>query len=682
MNAATTIPTPAFAPPHTTDHATERNIDIACLGRLAVDLYAQQIGCSLESATGFAKYLGGSSANIAFGLARLGLKSAMVSRVGDEQNGRFLLETLAREGCDVSQVQIDPARLTALVMLGIKDEDTFPLLFVRENCADMAIDAQMLDESFIARCRSFLVTGTHLSTPTVLAASRRALEIAGRHGSMRVLDIDYRPVLWGLTGRGDGATRYVASAAVTQHLQAQLGQFDIIIGTEEEWLIAGGGSAETPDDLMASLRRVRACTDAALVVKRGAAGASVIVGDVPARLDDALTELGERIEVLNVLGAGDAFAAGLLAGLLRGQGWAESLKLANACGAIVVSRHGCAPAMPTPAELAYWFAAKEEGKRKLRPDQDPQLAHLHRVSVPRAAWPELYVLAYDHRTQFAALAAETGAPMARLAPLKCLMNDVIANVEEAEPGCRGRLGVLVDGRAELGQSALHAATGRGWWVGRPIEEPASRPLRFDGVRDVGTKLANWPREQVVKCLVSYRTDDPPDLREEQEERLLQLWEATRASGHELLLEVVPPNPVQPNPVPPQKNTDANTDTGAAVIAAITRFYDLGLKPEWWKVAGMSAGHWQALDVLVQTRDPWCRGAVVLGLAQPLEQLIADLTVAAQFAVVKGFMVGRSVWAAPARDWLAGKLDDDGLCDAIRTRFLRLVHGWQTARGQR
>lgn len=203
----------------------DRPLDVACLGRLAVDLYAQQVGCGLEDAHTFAKYLGGSSGNVAVGTARLGLRSAMISRVGDEQNGRFLLDTLRREGCDVSQVQIDGERLTGMVLLGIKDRDTFPLLFVRENCADMALVAGGLDEAFIARCRSLAITGTHLSTPGTLAASRRALELAGRHGLVRVLDIDYRPVLWGLTGKGDGETRYVGNDAVSRHLRAQLGLF-------------------------------------------------------------------------------------------------------------------------------------------------------------------------------------------------------------------------------------------------------------------------------------------------------------------------------------------------------------------------------------------------------------------------------------------------------------------------
>src|ERR1700675_3045184 len=134
--------------------ATGRTRDIVCLGRLAVDLYAQQVGARLEDVTSFAKYLGGSSGNIAFGTARLGLKSAMLTRVGSDHMGRFLSETLAAEGCDVSHVRIDPDRLTALVLLGIKDRDTFPLVFYRENCADMALSDSDFAEPFIASSKT------------------------------------------------------------------------------------------------------------------------------------------------------------------------------------------------------------------------------------------------------------------------------------------------------------------------------------------------------------------------------------------------------------------------------------------------------------------------------------------------------------------------------------------------
>jgi 5-dehydro-2-deoxygluconokinase len=632
-----------------------RPYDLACLGRLAVDLYAEQFGSRLEDARSMAMYLGGSSANLAFGVARLGCRSAMISRVGDEQMGRFLTETLQAEGCDTSQVQVDPERLTALVLLGLKDRDTFPLLFMRENCAYMAIDAAAIDEAFIAQCRALAITGTHLSTEGTRAAAHKALQAARRSGTVTVLDIDYRPVLWGLTSRGAGENRFVADASVTRQLQASLPLFDMLVGTEEEFFIAGGAA----DDIIASLRAVRAlCPTATLVVKRGALGCCVIEGDVPANIDDAPTYQGERVEVLNVLGAGDAFLSGLMASLLQGKDWAESTRVANACGAIVVSRHACSAAMPTPAELAHWFG----GSRNPKVDADEQLAHLHRVTAARPSWDEMCVMAFDHRSQFFDIARAAGVGDERVPALKQLLVQAAERVEHSHQ-LQGHTGVLIDG-GDYGRDALASATGRGWWVGRPVELPGSRPLRFDGTRSIGSALTHWPTEQVVKCLVHYHPDDDYRLRLEQEQTVLELWEATRASGNELLLEIIPPKAMTP---------EGTAD--AAVLRSIKRFYNLGVKPEWWKIAPLQPQGWRDLEQLIGERDRHCRGAVILGLNQPLDFLAASFANATN-PIVKGFMVGRTLWADASLKWFKGEIDDEALMTEVAGNFATLVEAWR------
>ena len=244
-----------------------KSLDLICLGRASVDLYSQQIGARLEDVSSFAKYIGGSSTNIAACSARMGLKSGLITRVGDEHMGRFIREQLQREGVDTQCVVSDPARLTALVLLGIEDQDTFPLIFYRENCADMAISPDDFDEEYIASAKALLITGTHFSTKTVASASRHAIALAKKNGVKTALDIDYRPVLWGLTTRGDGETRFIADDGVTAHLQEILPDFDLIVGTEEEIHIAGGNT-----DTVAALRAIRELSDATLVLKRGPAG--------------------------------------------------------------------------------------------------------------------------------------------------------------------------------------------------------------------------------------------------------------------------------------------------------------------------------------------------------------------------------------------------------------------------
>jgi 5-dehydro-2-deoxygluconokinase len=644
----------------TTRFAAGRERDIICLGRLAVDLYAQQVGARLEDVTSFAKYLGGSSANIAFGCARLGLKSAMLTRVGNDHMGRFLTETLEKEGCDVSHTRIDRDRLTALVLLGLEDRDTFPLVFYRENCADMAVDEADFDEAFIASSKALLITGTHFSTEQVNRTSRRALEYARRNNVRTVLDIDYRPVLWGLTGKADGETRFVANESVTTHLQRILPLIDLVIGTEEEFRIAGG-----KHELIDALAMVRAVTSATLVVKRGPLGCSIIEGAVPASIDDAPIHGGVEVEVLNVLGAGDAFASGFMSGWLRDQPLEDCARAANASGALVVSRHGCAPAMPTPAELDYFLsAAAADPQRMRRPDKDATLARLHRVTPARKQWDEVLGFAFDHRNQFFALAQQTGASEARIEKLKGLFVEAVAQTEAAL-GLSGRIGVLIDDR--YGQDALNAATGRGWWIGRPVELPGSVPLEFDHGRSIGTALINWPQEHVVKCLVHYHPDDPVEQRIEQEAQLRALYDATQASGHELLLEVIPP-----------KRADLPTEPDT-VFRALKRLYNIGIYPEWWKLAPLDAAQWQAVDALIAERDPHCRGVVLLGLSAPVEQLIEGFEAAASSQRCRGFTVGRTIHHEPSRAWLAGEIGDAELIASVRKTFETLIGAWRKAK---
>ena len=638
--------------------AAARPLDLICLGRLAVDLYAQQVGARLEDVSSFAKYLGGSSGNIAFGTARLGLKSAMLTRVGNDHMGRFLIETLQKEGCDTSGVAIDHDRLTALVLLGIKDTDTFPLIFYRDNCADMALSEDDVKEDFIASSRALLITGTHFSTDGTYKASRKALDFAARHDVKRILDIDYRPVLWGLTGKADGETRFVASEKVSEHLQGILPHFDLVVGTEEEFAIAGGSQ-----DLILALHKVRSVSKATLVVKLGSKGCVVLHDQIPSSIDDVPHHIGIRVEVLNVLGAGDAFMSGFLAGWLQGRNDERCCELGNACGGLVVSRHACAPAMPTMAELDYLI---DSPVPITRPDLDVQLNRLHRVSVKRREWDPLFIFAFDHRFQLFELAQQVGGDPDRIPQLKLLFVKAIEEVEAQlrKRGIRGDVGLLADER--FGQDALNEATGRNWWIARPVETQNSRPLAFEHGRSIGSNLLKWPREQIVKCLVQFHPDDEPLLRLEQEGQIKALYEATQISGHELLLEVIPPK------------QHASTH-GDVMFRAIKRLYNIGVYPDWWKIESQPSEVWSQLDALIHERDPYCRGVVLLGLNAPAEDLAKGFRDAGASSICKGFAVGRTIFQNPSRAWLAGEIDDVALIAQVKQTFEYLIAAWRVAR---
>ncbi|WBU62460.1 bifunctional 5-dehydro-2-deoxygluconokinase/5-dehydro-2-deoxyphosphogluconate aldolase [Paracoccus aerodenitrificans] len=631
-----------------------KTLDVITIGRSSVDLYGQQVGGRLEDMGSFAKYIGGSPTNIACGTARLGLRSAVITRVGDEHMGRFIREQLVREGVETAGVATDPERLTALVLLGIRDEDQFPLIFYRENCADMALSPDDIDEGFIAQARSVLATGTHLSHPQTEAAVLKALELARKHGARTALDIDYRPNLWGVAGHGDGESRFVESAAVTAKLQGTLHLFDLIVGTEEEFHIAGGTT-----DTVVALRAVRAVSGATLVCKRGAQGAVAFTGQIPDSLDDGEAGPGFPIEVFNVLGAGDGFFSGLMKGWLEDADWPTALKYANACGAFAVSRHGCTPAYPSLAELDFFL------KRGVtRPDlrNDPELEQIHwsttRASRNAGDWSEMRVFAFDHRLQ---LEEMPGYDQAKGARFKELCLDAALRVADGGPG----YGILCDNR--IGRSALHRASGSGLWIGRPCEWPGSRPLQLEPElgSDCGT-LVEWARENVIKVLCFCHPDDDAQTRAAQEATVKRLFEAGRRNQLEFLLEVIPS---KVGPV---------DDTTTATL--IRQFYAAGVYPDWWKLEPMKTREgWQNAIAAIEEHDRHTRGIVVLGLDAPEAELQASFEVAAGFELVRGFAVGRTIFGAVARGWLQGQIDDDAAVEQMAERYARLSELWDRAR---
>ncbi len=629
---------------------SDKTLDLITIGRSSVDLYGAQIGGRLEDMRSFDKYIGGSPTNIACGTARLGLKSAVITGVGDEHMGRFIREELAREGVDTTGVKTDPERLTALVLLGIRDQEKFPLIFYREKCADMGLTVDDIDPDYIKTARAVVATGTHLSHPQVEAATIKALEIAREAGMRTALDIDYRPNLWGVAGHGEGESRFVESDKVTAKLQSTLHLFDLIVGTEEEFHIAGGTT-----DTVAALRAVRTVSKATLVCKRGAAGAVAFTGDIPNKLDEGEAGPGFPIEVFNVLGAGDGFMSGLLKGWLDGEDWPTALKYANACGAFAVSRHGCTPAYPSWDELQFFF---KRGIKQPDVRNDVELEQVHWATNRHLDQSTLRVFAYDHRMQLEAL---EGATDDKVGAFKELCLQATQNVAGDQPG----YGLLCDSR--LGRDALFKAAGTNLWIGRPVEWPGSRPLRLEP--EIGADfggLAEWPRDQVVKVLCFCHPEDDAATWADQEDTVRRLYTACRRNRLEFLLEVIP-----------SKVGPVGDDTTAQVVQ---RFYDLGVYPDWWKLEPMlTLAAWDATVAAIETNDPHTRGIVILGLGESEEKLADSFAVAAQYPLVKGFAVGRTIFADSAKAWMLDEIDDATAIQTMTETYARLCSLWDQAR---
>ncbi|GAA4354342.1 5-dehydro-2-deoxygluconokinase [Variovorax defluvii] len=611
------------------------------MGRTIVDVYGDQVGARLEDVSSFSRYVGGCPANIAIGTARLGLRIGHITRVGDDHNGRFLKESLQREGVDTRCVVADTARLTAVAFLSIRDKESFPLLHYRENCADMAISPEDYSEDYIGSARALLVSGSHLTTPHAAHNIEVAIDRARARGTQVIFDIDYRPVFWGLVARDGGESRYVDSEAVTCASQRHMHLFDLIVGTEEEIHIAGGVI-----DTIQALRAIRARTGAPIVLKRGAQGCVVFPGAIPDTVDDGIVGPGFPVEVFNVVGAGDGFLSGFLSGWLRDMPWAECCRRGNATGALVVSRHGCSPASPTATELE-WFLAGGQKDRALH--RSEQLAYLHRTTTRRPRPSPVLVMAADHVAPFEQLPSVPGRSIARL---KRLVAEAALQLAPRHP----QLGVLFDDVE--GEDALLRVGADIAWVGRKIERTGPAPLRFRDDLPAAVLLSHWPRHQIVKCLVPREDDGSRAL---QNERLTELYRATSMYDMELLLELVHP--------------DTPEDV-RSVLQRIRAIQAMGIKPDWWKLPAFSdAAAWDAIESTIRHDNPMCRGVLLLGGGRSKADLVAALSRVRGRPFIQGFAIGRTLFMEPAAAWLAGECDDAQFQRALERGYDELASAW-------
>jgi 5-dehydro-2-deoxygluconokinase len=303
-------------------------MDITVLGRIGYDLYSEEPNVPLPQVRRFSRYLGGSSANMAVGLARLGAKVGMVACLGNDRLSEFLIDFLKSQNVDTRHVQTAPGYLPSLCLTEVSPPDRFPQVFYRHDAVDTRLDVTDEDLSYAASGAMFITNGTSLCASPSRESTYRALEHARQAGRRVVLDVDYRAMSW----------RSPEEAGLA--IRLALPFVDVLIGNELELTIVAG--ARSLDEAIEKLRKARVPM---LVSKLGDKGTRVWTGDAPVFLKPY------SVEVASTIGAGDGFASGFLYGLLKELTVVECLHYGNAAAAVVVSRLSCSEAMPTLAEV-------------------------------------------------------------------------------------------------------------------------------------------------------------------------------------------------------------------------------------------------------------------------------------------------------------------------------------------
>ena len=332
--------------------------DTLHMGRSSIDLYANDVGSPFVDIKSFAAYVGGSPTNISVGARRLGLKTALLTGLGQDPVGDFIQNFLQNEGVETQFSPRKPGNRTSAVILGIEPPDKFPLVYYRDNCADIALTIDDVLAAPVAQSRVFQFAGTNLSKEPSRSATLFGAELAKQAGSEVVLDVDFRPDQW-----HDPRAFGVA-------VRSALRLVDIVIGTEDEINAAmlsdtsqmslthsQVSDTKVSGDIDAAIAALLAMGPTALLQKRGEEGVRVHVKHADGSIEP-IDAPGFPVEIYNILGAGDAFGAGFLYGHVKGWGWYKSARLGNACGAIVVTQHGCANFTPTYDEVMAFIDSK------------------------------------------------------------------------------------------------------------------------------------------------------------------------------------------------------------------------------------------------------------------------------------------------------------------------------------
>lgn len=327
--------------------AATKKYDLLTIGRSSIDLYSADVGSSFVDISAFNAFVGGCPTNIAVGATRLGLKTALFTGIGNDQVGAFIKNFVEQEKVATDFIPTIEGTRSSAVILGIEPPDKFPLVFYRENCADIHLNIDHVQAIPFQEFKASVFSGTAFSKDPSRTAMFYALEQAKKHNVTRLLDLDFRADQWD-DPRSFGIV-----------IRTVLPQFNIIIGTEEEILAAclSDSSQVSIKHQQISAPEIKGNIDNAiqyltdsgidtLIVKRGKEGASIFE-----KGKEEVKVPGFPVEVLNVLGAGDAFAGGFCYGYLSGWGLYKSVRMGNACGAIIVTREGCANFMPTLAEV-------------------------------------------------------------------------------------------------------------------------------------------------------------------------------------------------------------------------------------------------------------------------------------------------------------------------------------------
>lgn len=610
-------------------------LDIIAVGQLYIDFHGVQIGSSLKDMVSFKKNIGGTCALIAIACARLGLKTAMISRVGDDEMGHFLIDGLNAEKINTSQIKKDAARQSAITLQTKKFNGSHPVIFYGEKCAYSAMEENDIDPNIINLTQAILVSSSSFISETVGNATQKAITYAQKTHAKIILAMDHE--------------KNTVSSLILSSLQAILPHCDMVIGSETTFQSLSGSQST-----QLALNHLRSITNSIFVLK-ATQGCFIFHEQIPDHWQSCTNHSGLKTSP-SPCEAKEAFIAGFLRAWLYKASFEKCCEYAHACAILVQLRKEEPNSFPSSDEVIKFIS--ESARSEIDFIKSYHFAHIHYASTRRQEPKELYLFHFGYHEHWQKMAELNQVDESVLAKAKVLIARGVANASQHE----SKISIISD---EITSNETFDLFSNSRWLARSIEVPGEIPFQCKVEPDITFTLSQWPKYHGVKVLLPYHPDDRYVLRGQQESNLSLLFKACRATEHELLIELAPP-----------PNSLITTNTLAHIMH---RFYEIGIYPDWWQISlPRDQRCWESMQRVIDENDPYCRGIILSSHHASFEHLSKMFEMIAKQKYCKGYAIAKPLFQHPIEQWLAQKISDQALIEIVSANFTKSIELWKKA----
>ncbi|MGD9592781.1 MAG: PfkB family carbohydrate kinase [Candidatus Berkiella sp.] len=601
--------------------------DIITLGQSYVDLIGEQIGSSLKDMMSFKKHVGG-MASYARGFSRLGLNTALMSAVGNDDFGQFILDAMAHEKVDVSQVRIDKDHASAFMFKAIENKKSFPFLSYSKQCAGI-VDTQLTDTSLINQSTALFINSASISSETI-SVIKKAISIANENQIKIILALD------------------IIDDKNQDYLLKTMSACSLVIGAEQDFHALSG-----TQDSHQALSQLRALTSAIFVMKNafGCFAFSQIPSDLMTSPHHAGFVNDNHIPFMSKA----SFMIGYVATWLKGISQEKSCEYAMACLALTQSREEHSDSLPTIDALNIFLSSQTQVVQTIR---TPLFDHIHYAATRANTQDQLFTFSFGSHAQWLKLAETANVDEDVIIKAKMLIASGIQQVASMHPN----VSMMTEAYPEREIMDTLPSPHR---LMRGLDVPGAVPLEIQGDPDITHTLLTWPQHHSAKLSLVYHPDDRYALRQQQETTLNLLYLAARRTHHELVIELSP--------------ATNSIITASTMSHIMQRLYEIGIYPDWWQVMPpRDPRAFENMQRVIHENDRLCKGVLLLSHHATFEQLPAMFN-CAKHDICKGFVVDKSLFQVALNQWLGQLLNNQAFVDTVSRSFEKAINLWEQAK---